>query len=392
MGIFTRRSRQPPDALALFFNDGGCLPEGYTRLLDSPEIGACIDRICEIVSAATLRLMKNGRDGDERVRDELSRFVDISPWAPMGTRAQWVSWIVATMLGAGDGNAFCLPHFGGTRERPLLTGLEPMPGAVAVDDPAQVYVVHWNGREYAPDEILHFRLFADGDKPWKGRGYRVKASRLAASLKQVGELKDSLSSPSYKPPLAVAVNSDSDLSDPKKREAFRARYLDDTADGKPWIIPADLMKLEQIRPLSLSDLAVKDTVELDKRTVASIFGMPAFLLGLGGFNLQEYNSFIRTVIIHLCEVIEQELTAKLLISPERYFRFNRRHLYAYDMKDTVAMYLSMADRGYVNGDEVRAQALLDPAGLTEFHALENYIPYDMLGLQQKLVPTSGTGE
>lgn len=199
-----------------------------------------------------------------------------------------------------------------------------------------------------------------------------------------------MGNPDYKPPLIVAVNSDADVGSPKKRDAFRKEFLESNEAGKPWIIPADLLKVEQVKPLTLTDLAIKDTVELDKRTAASIFGMPAFLLGLGGFNQQEYNSFVRTVVIHICKVIEQELTAKLLISSKRYFKFNRRHLYAYDVKDLVAIDLAMADRGYVNGDEVRADAFLDPAGLTDFHALENYIPYDLLGQQQKLVPNSGT--
>ena len=52
----------------------------------------------------------------------------------------------------------------------------------------------------------------------------------------------------------------------------------------------------------------------------------------------------------------------------------------------------MADRGYLNGDEVREDAFLEPAGLTEFKVLENYIPIDMIGQQKKLVPDSGTGE
>ena len=82
--------------------------------------------------------------------------------------------------------------------------------------------------------------------------------------------------------------------------------------------------------------------------------------------------------------IEQELTAKLLENDKRYFRFNRRRLYDYDLKTLIDIDNSMADRGYLCGDEVREDADRDPAGLTEFKILENYIPYDMSANQKKL--------
>lgn len=388
MGLFKKRSRADP--VALWFSSEGCAPSGYYRLLDAPEVAACVDRICAIVSSATIHLMENGKKGDRRVKDELSRFMDTTPWGPMGTRATWMSWVVATMLTVGDGNAFVLPHVRRVNGQFIITGLEPMPGAAAIRDEDTVYKVIWKSSTFDPDEVVHFRLFADLDEPWRGRGYRVQAGKIAASLKQTGELKDSLSSPKYKPPMLVAVNSDADLSDPKKRDEFVENYLEHSEAGKPWVFSADLLNVSQQKPLTLADLAIKDTVELDKRTVASIFGVPPFLLGLGSYNEAEYNGFIRTVVNHICKVIEQTLTWSILISPSRYFRFNRRHLYAYDMRTLIEMDLSMSDRGYLNGDEVREDSYRDPAGLTEFKVLENYIPYDMSGKQQKLVPKSGT--
>lgn len=388
MGLFKKRSRADP--VALWFSSEGCAPSGYYRLLDAPEVAACVDRICAIVSSATIHLMENGKKGDRRVKDELSRFMDTTPWGPMGTRATWMSWVVATMLTVGDGNAFVLPHVRRVNGQFIITGLEPMPGAAAIRDEDTVYKVIWKGSTFDPDEVVHFRLFADLDEPWRGRGYRVQAGKIAASLKQTGELKDSLSSPKYKPPMLVAVNSDADLSDPKKRDEFVENYLEHSEAGKPWVFSADLLNVSQQKPLTLADLAIKDTVELDKRTVASIFGVPPFLLGLGSYNEAEYNGFIRTVVNHICKVIEQTLTWSILISPSRYFRFNRRHLYAYDMKALIEMDLAMSDRGYLNGDEVREDSYRDPARLTEFKVLENYIPYDMSGKQQKLVPNSGT--
>lgn len=391
MGLFSKRSSsRRSDPVAMWFSADCSVPLGYHRLLDAPEVAACVDRICAIISGATIHLVESNKKGDRRIRDELSYFVDVQPWAPMGTRSAWMSWLVATLLTVGDGNAYVLPHVQRIAGRLIITGLEPMPGAVAVPDEDSVYKVHWQGGIYEPDELVPFRLFADLDTPWRGRGYRVQAGRIAASLKQTGELKDSLSSPQYKPPVLVAVNSDVDFADPAAREAFVENYLENSESGKPWVFSADLLQVSQLKPLSLTDLAIKDTVELDKRTVASIFGVPPFLLGLGGYNEAEYNGFVRTVIVPLCKSIEQSLTNSLLISPNRYFRFNRRHLYAYDLKSLIDMDLAMADRGYLNGDEVREDAYRDPAGLTEYKVLENYIPYDLSGSQQKLVPNSGT--
>lgn len=383
MPLFKRKQQRSANSpLGVWILGGGSeLPAGYHRLLDSPEISACINRIAAIISSATIYLMENTNKGDVRVHDDLARFVDIEPWPNMATRQSWVNWIVTTLLGEGNGEAFVLPRTTGGK----FTALEPMPGAVSIDNPAGGYFVQWRGYTYAPDEVLHFRLYADPDRPWKGRGVRVQANRLAASLSTTSRLKDKLNSPDYKPPLIIAVNSDNAFSDETERENFRESYLSESKDGKPWILPADLVKIEQIKPMSLTDLAVKDTVELDKKTATAIFGVPGFTLGIGSFSEAEHNHAVRTVYVPICQGIEQELTLKLLASPRRYFKISRRRLYAYDLKNLINMDLAMADRGYLNGDEVRADMDLDPVGLTERTRLENFIPTDMAGNQKKLI-------
>ena len=391
MQIFKKRSRSQ-SLIGYFLSGSGELPPGYTRLVDAPEVSSCINRMASIIASTTIYLMENTDHGDKRVHNALSRRIDINPCPGKGTRSLLMNWIVSTLLGDGDGNAYVLPEFSFGE----ISELVPMPGACWIPRGPQSrgdYQISWNGMIYDPTEVLHFRLFSDPGSPFLGRGFRVQANRISTSLATTSALKDSLSSPKYKPPLAVFVNADSDLSDQATRDAFRASYLEDTGDGKPWILPADLAKIEQIKPLSLADLAIKDTVEMDKRTACSIFGMPPFLLGLGQYNAAEYNNFISTIIIPICTIIEQELTLKLLPDREnQYFTFARRRLYDYDLKTLIDIDCLMADRGYINGDEVREDAGRDPAGLTEFKVLENYIPYEDSGNQKKLTGNQTTEE
>lgn len=365
--------------IGYYLRRGDGLPSGYHRLLDSPEVTACVNAIAAPISSATIYLMENTKKGDQRVRDALARFVDVTPCPMMGTRQAWMDWVVTTLIGEGDGNAFVLPVFDGGK----LAELRPMPGA-SILDTAESYCVSWKGRTFSPDEVIHFRWHVDPENPWRGRGVRTTAVELANSLRKTELLKESLSSPDYKPPLIVSVDSDSDLGDAALRDEFRKTFLEDDEAGKPWILPGGMIKVEQVKPLNLTDLAVADTVKLDKQSIASLIGVPSFLLGIGDFNQKAYNNFIQRVIIPICVGIEQALTASLLVSERRYFAFNRRRLYAYDVKDLVGVYLNMHDRGIVNGDEVRETAMLDPAGLTEFKVLENYIPEDRIGDQKKL--------
>lgn len=352
---------------------------GYHRLMDAPEVAAAVWLIADLISSMPIHLMENRKNGDVRIFDALARKVDVQPWS-LGTRQTWVHWIVETELTVGE--AVVIPATVGL----TIADLIPAPDATFRRySGSPGYCVYYNGHEFDHGDVLHFRLRPDPLQPWRGIGPQVQLENVVKSIIQAAETKTAYMSSEYKPPIVISVNSDSPLSDAKKRKAFVNAYLKRNNKDEPWILPADLMTVSQVKPLSLTDLAIKDGVELDRKTVSSIFGIPGFLLGVGSFNKDEYNTFISRTILPICRGIEQELTKKLLFSENRYFRFNARSLYSYSLQELSGIALNMRNAGLMTGNEGRNWLDLPPReGLDELVMLENFVPADRLGDQKKL--------
>lgn len=362
--------------------------QGYTSLSHNPEIVTAVGKIAKLIGSMTIHLMQNTDDGDIRVKNELSRKIDINPYSNM-TRSLFIQWIVTTMYLHGDGNAVVYPQF----RRGYLNDLKPIPASMTsfIPDGMWDYSISINGKEYDPDEVLHFVLNPGNYYPWKGEGLHVALTDVANNLKQAAATEKGFMQSKWKPSIIVKVDAlTEEFSSPEGRSQLLKDYIDTSEVGEPWMIPAEQFSVEQIKPLSLSDLALADMVQLDKKTVASILGVPPFVLGVGDFKRDEWNNFISSTVMPIAQAIEQELTKKLLYSPDLYFHFNPRSLYNYDLKDLAQIADDQYIRGIMDGNEVRNWLGLSPReGLNELVILENYIPVGMIGDQKKLVQNGG---
>ena len=371
--------------VALWLAGGDICCPGYTRLSDNPEIMTGCLRIAELIGSMTIYLMSNTNQGDVRIVNDLSRMIDITPNGTM-TRSQWMTAIVMNLLLYGNGNSVVVPHtYEGT-----LRSMEPISASRVTFQPVgnsyRDYRVRIDGTDRDPESVMHFTYNPDPTYLWKGRGVTVVLKDIANNLKQAQHTENAFMSSEWKPSIIVKVDAlTEEFSSPEGRQLLLDSYVKPSRTGEPWLIPAEQFQVEQVRPLSLADLAIKDTVELDKRTVAAVLGAPAFLLGVGDFNRDEWNNFVQTKVRAIALNIQQEMTRVLITSPKWYLVLNFWSLLDYDLKATSDILLAGADRGYVSGDEWRERLHMSPAGLKEYKVLENYIPADMSGLQKKLV-------
>lgn len=244
--------------------------DGYKPVTSCPEVQMCAGVYADLISCMTIHLMQNTDQGDVRIKNELAKKLDISPNKDM-TRSTFMSLLVSTLI--LHGNQVTIPRYNGE----LLEELQPVkPSMVSFRQDGESYRVYAGGREYSPDEVLHFLIRPDPEQPWQGQGFQVALADVVRSLRQTNATKEAIMK-NPAPSVIVKVNGLlEELNNKDGRKKLRDQYLDDSEAGKPWMIPADTIDVEQVKPLTLNDLAIEKSLELDKKAVAAMMGVPSF--------------------------------------------------------------------------------------------------------------------
>jgi HK97 family phage portal protein len=377
-----KKRQESPVALWLTGEDAKnvLMPSGYMPITKNDEVKKCIHKIADLVSSMTIMLMENGTDGDIRLKNELSKKIDVYPNQFM-VRKNFIYKIVADMISTG--NSVVMPKV----QNGLIDNLNIWDiNGVSFHGDHEQYYIQYKLQKFGPDEVLHFVLIPDDLLPFKGQGFIPIVKDTIANLVQANATKTGFLQSKWRPSLIIKVESDAEgMQVKEEREKILNSYVGDTEHGEPWIVPASEIEVKEVRPLSLQDLAIQESIELDKKAVASAFGVPAFMMGVGTFNKDEYNNFISSVIMPIAKVIEQELTKKLVYSPSWYFRFNAKSLMQFDLGELTTHVKEMVAGGLINRNEGRNAFDYSPVdGLNEYVVLENYIPVSDVGNQKKL--------
>ncbi|MBQ8617632.1 MAG: phage portal protein [Clostridia bacterium] len=361
--------------------------DGYKPLSSCPEVQMAVNAYADTIASMTIHLMQNTDKGDVRVRNELSRLMDINPHPDM-TRYQFIHNLVHVLMLEGEGNQVTVPIY----KDGYLERLEPIaPSKVSILPPESGgrYRILANGIPLNPDEVLHFVLNPDPEEPYKGRGYTIGLRDVVKSIRQATATKQALME-NPTPSIIVKVDGlDESLQTPEGREKLSNQYLAKTENGRPWMIPADTLEITQVKPLTLNDLAIKTNLELDKRSIAALLKVPGFMVGVGEFDAKAFDWFVSVPCMKPAKIVEQELTKKTLISPDWYWRMNNRSLLNYDVEKVVNVGKELVDRATMRRNELRDWLGLPPdPEMDDVLILENYLRKNKNDLDE----TGGDGD
>lgn len=346
--------------------------DGYKPLSSCPEVQMAVNAYADTIASMTIHLMQNTDKGDVRLKNELSRRMDIDPHPDM-TRHQLIYDIVHTLLLEGEGNQVTIPIY----RDGYLERLEPVaPSRVSILPPQNGgrYRIMAGGVPMNPDEVLHFVRNPDPEAPYKGRGYTIGLRDVVKSIRQATATKQTLME-NPAPSIIVKVDGlTEELQTPEGREKLSSQYLSRTENGRPWMIPADTLEVTQVKPLTLNDLAIKTNLELDKKSIASMLKVPGFMVGVGEFNAKEFDWFVSVPCMTVAKIIEQELTRKTLLSPDWYWKLNNRTLLNYDIERIVSVGKELVDRATMRRNELRDWLGMSPdPEMDDVLILENYL-------------------
>ncbi|MGT2761231.1 phage portal protein [Streptococcus iniae] len=386
-----RRNKQQSVVNMLSHSNFGVIFDGdnYIPLARNPDVIMAVNKVADMVSNMTIHLMENTDKGAIRVKDGLARKIDVNPCEHM-TRKTWIFKIVRDLLLYGDGNSVLHVEYDPVTD--YILNLRPFPmGEVSFKTNDKTYLISYKGIDYEPDEVVHFAINPDPDTPFIGTGFRLALQDIVRNLNMATQTKKGFMSGKNVPSLIVKVDSsDAELATMEGRDKIAKKYLETSQAGAPWIVPDALIDVQQVKPLSLNDIALNESVEIDKKTVAGLLGVPAFVLGVGNFNKVEYNNFVNTTIMSIAITITQTLTRDLLVSSNRYFKFNPRSLYSYDITELSSVAKQMTDSAAMRRNEWRDWVRMTPdPEMDEIIVLENYLPQGELGNQSKLIKEGG---
>lgn len=345
------------------FGDSGYYPVEFER---------AIETIGGLLGSLTLQVWQTKPGGaKERLKNAKSYWLDVEP-IPGMTRLEWTKKVVRTMYEKGV-CFVAVESFGGNEQLKILEDF-----FIQSDGTVKSYKTN---EAYKLEELLRFSA---GTKP------AVDALRQTnENLKMAAALKARFLKNSFTPSLVVKVDVDMSALTEENDQRLKTlqKVISRSAEtGQPMIFEQGFVDIQELKGRTYEELGLDVALKDEQMKVAAFFGLPAFLVGAGSFNREEYNLFIKTTFMTLVRMFEQQLS-RVFASDEIYVKYNTERLLSIDLREQMAFVSECLAQGIMTPNEARQKLGLTPSsskGMNEFRILENYVPVAKLGDQAKL--------
>lgn len=349
----------------MIYNDFG--NSGYYPI----EFERAVETIGGLLGALTLQVWQSKGNTKERLKNAKSYWLDIEP-VRGATRLEWTKKVVRTMYERGVCFVSVETDSAGNQLKILDDALVQTDGTVRCYKQNVVYKA---------TDLLRFSV---GTKPALEALKQTNDNlRMAAALK-ARFLKNS-----FIPKMVVKVDVDmSALTDEndKRLKVLQNVIARSSESGQPIVFEQGFAEIQELKGRTYDELGLDVALKDEQLKVAAFFGLPAFLVGAGSFDREEYNLFIKTTFMTLVRMFEQQLS-RVFASKDVYVKYNTERLLSIDLSEQMSFVSECLAQGIMTPNEARQKLGLTPStakGMNDFRILENYVPVSQLGDQAKL--------
>lgn len=371
MGIFNFLKKNNRSLEVPSFDKWKSTLSGGADIENSLELMGIIDFIGGLIGSLTIKVWEKKDGKEERIEDGLAYLLDIAPFEDM-TRIEWMKLLVKRIF--LDGKAYIYPH----RKKELITKLEVLPKPYLKGD-RLFYTQGGETKSVLKEECLSFSFY----------GFEIHnlLKEKIKNIQQTAKLKRHFFEGAFNPNFLIKVDmAFQTMFDEKTRKEIIEQIEKSRLENQSVVIPSGEMELEALPSLNYESLGITTALNSEKIAMANALGVPPFLFGVGNYNADEYNAFVKTFLLPKIKVIEQGLS-RLFYSPSRFVKFSVKSLYQFDLEEQASLVNNGISLGYITGNEAReflGFERKDDPELDKFKMLENYIPIADSGNQKKL--------
>lgn len=332
--------------------------------MQTSAVFACVSLIGGTIASCPLKIYERQNGGRVEVKTDIWWLLNERPAADYSAATFWESQVANKLL---QGNSYCIikrPSF----RSPTISGFEWVHASRCYPQDGQL------GREYVWTDlagITHVSLASDvlhtpgvGFNGYKGMSVINHALRDAAGIALAANRFSSNYFANGARPTVVLKHQGNPTNEQKQQiiDSFMERYSGVDNMNRPMLLVGGA----DVEPFSVNpeDSQLLETRQFQRRDIASIFGVPAVLIGDDstsnwGSGVEQLSiGFVKWTISRHTKKFEQEYNAKLWPNRTKYFcEFDLNALQRGDYKSRMEGYRIAAGRagepGWMTVNEIR---------------------------------------